>query len=80
METPKSKPSERYVCLTVIPEDRITKSKTINVSMERKEASFFISIQQDDCSTRTVYYSRITSYGKKSLPYLREGSCHGKLS
>ncbi|KRZ82480.1 hypothetical protein T08_2000 [Trichinella sp. T8] len=57
--------------------DMITKSKSVNVSMERKEASFSISIQQDDCSTRTVYYSRIMSYGKKSLPYLQGGSCHG---
>ncbi|KRY05333.1 hypothetical protein T03_12926 [Trichinella britovi] len=32
--------------------------------MERKEASFSIFIQQEDCSTRTVYYSRITSYGE----------------
>ncbi|KRY25413.1 hypothetical protein T03_4078, partial [Trichinella britovi] len=32
--------------------------------MERKEASFSIFIQQEDCSTRTVYYSRITSYGR----------------
>ncbi|KRX41696.1 hypothetical protein T06_3122, partial [Trichinella sp. T6] len=33
--------------------------------MERKEASFSISIQQEDCSTRTVYYSRITSYERR---------------
>ncbi|XP_003369382.1 conserved hypothetical protein [Trichinella spiralis] len=41
METPKSKPSERYVCLPVIPDDRITKSKSINVSKERKEFFHF---------------------------------------
>ncbi|KRY45973.1 hypothetical protein T03_7738 [Trichinella britovi] len=58
---------------------RIKKSKSINVSMERKVSSFSISIQQEDSSMKTVYYSRITSYGKKSLTYLRGGSCHGKL-
>ncbi|KRZ63603.1 hypothetical protein T08_15515 [Trichinella sp. T8] len=26
--------------------------------------------REEDCSTRALYYSRITSYGKKSLLYL----------